>query len=889
MSQNIEYAFAAGVLGPSHLRVQRFTGREAMSKPYRFDVEVVAALPPAALEPLVLGQRGRFAIRSDGKVRSIHGVVAGISYGGPVKADREVYRYDLRLVPGLWLLTKRRGSRVFRDLPIDEVIDAVARGAGLGTRFELRAELPKRAYTTQFEETDEAFIRRLAAENGILFYFEQPRFEIDDALAEALGDASPLPALTGAAVDQLSELLPDAISAELHEKIVFTDQPRYPAMPAGGIVGDVMDAVTGSAPSLHFEVGGALTRGDDLTLASAVLKRRLRETAATYKEYDPRRPLAHLQASQRIGPEPSEALRRATTGLVSGDIGAAAGELGQLATEVLGVVRGYVEPHHLEDYEHEGRDLYPSWERGQEEPSRILRQRRRRAQIVMGESGCPRVAPGHRFRIEEHPVDGLNGEYVAVSVRHEGVASFRLTEGILGYRCAFECVPSEVAYVPPRPARRSVQVCLTATVIGPGGDDIHVNDRGEIQVRFHWERSTPTDGGTCWIRTMHAWAGAGWGTQFIPRVGMEVIVVFEGGDPDKPIVLGSVYNGVTPPPFALPAHKTISGFRTKSSPTGDGFNELSFEDAAGNERILMHAERDYDRVVKRDRSATIARDDRTEVAGHRAVVVQHTDTLEAADQKVLVRADSTTRVDGRRLVSVGGDATEEVAGARRSAVMGNDRTTVFGVKETVVHDDTTVRVLGGVAMLVGRDEARRSCTLAVEGPFTVSAAETLELLSHQDIVLRVGTSSLRITDSAIEIAAGEVTVRGKDARLLLKEGQGKVKVKDNFQVVSDDQIILKSSGASLGLKSEAKLDGSQVLLNSPSEASDTIETNDPPDTKIELTDQDGKPLAYTRFRIVLDGKKGEYTGFTDGEGKATVPIAASGKVTFPDHPDVESS
>ncbi|MBK6514938.1 MAG: type VI secretion system tip protein VgrG [Polyangiaceae bacterium] len=129
--------------------------------------------------------------------------------------------------------------------------------------------------------------------------------------------------------------------------------------------------------------------------------------------------------------------------------------------------------------------------------------------------------------------------------------------------------------------RTVIQATLTATVVGPPGEEVHVDGAGRIKVHFHWDRVSPNADSSCWIRCLQAWGGAGWGAQFIPRVGMEVVVGFDGGDPDRPIVLGCLYNATHPMPFALPRDKTRSGIRTRSVPGTAGSNELSFEDARG--------------------------------------------------------------------------------------------------------------------------------------------------------------------------------------------------------------------------------------------------------------------------------------------------------------------
>src|SRR5690606_38693610 len=158
-------------------------------------------------------------------------------------------------------------------------------------------------------------------------------------------------------------------------------------------------------------------------------------------------------------------------------------------------------------------------------------------------------------------VDAYNRIWLVVSVSHQVRPPDAENETGSLYLAYFEAVPAETRY-PPSPApRRFTQAIATAKVVGEG--DIHTNERGQIRVRFHWDRQGRS---TCWLRVMQPWAGAGFGAQFLPRVGTEVLAGFEGCDPDMPIVLGGVYNGVHPLPFQLPEEKRRSGFRSRSTP-----------------------------------------------------------------------------------------------------------------------------------------------------------------------------------------------------------------------------------------------------------------------------------------------------------------------------------
>ncbi|NJK33358.1 MAG: type VI secretion system tip protein VgrG, partial [Deltaproteobacteria bacterium] len=200
----------------------------------------------------------------------------------------------------------------------------------------------------------------------------------------------------------------------------------------------------------------------------------------------------------------------------------------------------------------------------------------------------------------------------------------------------FTCIPTAIAYRPrQRSAKPRVHGPHTATVVGD--EEIHTDEHGRIQVQFHWEEvpSNAADA-SCWIRCAHTWAGSGWGAQFIPRVGMEVVVEFLEGNPDRPLVTGCVYNGANPPPFEVPVSKTQSGWRTRSSPDSEGYNMLRFEDAVGQEEIHIHAQRDWRVVVEHDAEQEVRRDERLRVRRDRRRAVKR-------DEKSRLVASASSR------------------------------------------------------------------------------------------------------------------------------------------------------------------------------------------------------------------------------------------------------
>ena len=183
----------------------------------------------------------------------------------------------------------------------------------------------------------------------------------------------------------------------------------------------------------------------------------------------------------------------------------------------------------------------------------------------------------------------LEGDYMLTRVSHS-IASDGHT---VSYANTFVCIPGDTPYRPERrTARPRVKGIETATVVGPSGQEIHTDKHGRIKVQFHWDRDGQKDDhSSCFMRVVQPWAGSGWGFVFIPRIGMEVTVAFVQGDPDRPIVTGTVYNGENLTSYEMPGEMTKSTIRTQSSPGGGGYNELSFEDKSGEEEVFLQAQK----------------------------------------------------------------------------------------------------------------------------------------------------------------------------------------------------------------------------------------------------------------------------------------------------------
>jgi len=247
--------------------------------------------------------------------------------------------------------------------------------------------------------------------------------------------------------------------------------------------------------------------------------------------------------------------------------------------------------------------------------------------FAAGQSNAVGFEAGLAIEVDGLEAPHLGTRFLLTHLEHEGdtedaVQSFA-TQEPQRYENRFRCAALEVPYRPrplPRPVVPGPQ---TATVVGPPGEEIHTDEHGRIQVQFHWDRQGKhRDGASCWIRVAQRWAGAGWGFFFVPRVGMEVLVEFLDGDPDRPVVTGCVYGGLHPPPYDLPAKKTASTVKTSSSLGDAGFNELRFEDAAGSEEIFVQAQKDRNETIKHDHTLSVGGDQTVTVTGNQSLSVK---------------------------------------------------------------------------------------------------------------------------------------------------------------------------------------------------------------------------------------------------------------------------
>ena len=280
------------------------------------------------------------------------------------------------------------------------------------------------------------------------------------------------------------------------------------------------------------------------------------------------------------------------------------------------------------------------------------------SEVIQARSNARGLYPGGLFRLCDHPRQDQNGSYLITSAQYQlNLSSDSNPSGSndheqdIDFECSFAAIGKNHAFRPLCSiAKPKVLGPQTAIVVGNRGEEIHTDAQGRIKVQFHWDRvGQNDDASSCWVRVAQDIAGKGWGASFIPRVGMEVVVSFLEGDPDRPLITGCVHNSDTLLPYDLPANQTQSGIKTHSTPNSSGFNELRFEDKAGNEELFMHAEKDFTRVVKNNAIDTIGNNQTVTISGDQSITVDKAITITATSSIELKVGDSTLKIEPTKI------------------------------------------------------------------------------------------------------------------------------------------------------------------------------------------------------------------------------------------------
>jgi type VI secretion system secreted protein VgrG len=776
--------------GPD-LMFWRIAGHETLSRPSHYELTVLSERGDINASE-ILGRAFDVVIDFHDKANALHQRHCqghAIRFARAGEAGR-YFRYHIALQSWFGLLTRRINSRILQDKDPQAIFNDIVDDSPIKRikQFKPVAFGAKKVhrYCTQFQESDYNFLSRLFEEEGVYYWF----------------DAHNKGAKPGT-------LLASTNSATAHESLPASATLRY--LP-GGVSDARFNEITRWSSSRQFDSGQYASADSDFK----AIKQKLRTDKAD--------PAVHELSDLQVF-EFGDFLR-----------GDDAADLG----------------------------------------SRRMEEIASRQERYWAHTHWPDVAPGRSFNLEGDPNGAADDQYLIASctfvVSHSGYESLKFHEEqihlsqLLAPAIAGDAVnppgsqnhqewlahlhsdkalttgqPSSRAFlITALPAsqawrvpRLSTQTKMpgpqTGLVVGPAGEEIHADDFGRVKVHFHWDRyDASNEKSTAWIRVSHPWGGKTWGHQATPRIGQEVIVDFLNGDPDRPIIMGRVYNDDQPIPFK--SH-TISGTRTRSTPGGtpENFNELSFDDKMGAERVFLHAEKNQDIEVENDethwvghdRTKTIDNDetnhikrDRTETVDRNEKITVHGWRTEEVDldESITIHKNRKERVDNNETISIGDNRSEDV-GKNETISIGNNRTETVGDNETVnIGKNRSVTIGGAKSETIAKTKTEtialaKALSIGLGYQTSVGAAMNTSVGGFQgtqvglykntmvggNYTIKVGASyGLDVSKDIVIDAGASITLRvGKSILVMKKDGTVTLNGKD-IDVVGSKHIGMES-------------------------------------------------------------------------------------------------
>ncbi|MGF1728295.1 type VI secretion system Vgr family protein [Photobacterium kasasachensis] len=364
---------------------------------------------------------------------------------------------------------------------------------------------------------------------------------------------------------------------------------------------------------------------------------------------------------------------------------------------------------------------------------------------IQASSAIPSLGAGLRFTLTDHTESSFNQEYLITQAEHifEANESGSQSE----YQNSFQCVPTCLTWRPTFIDKPRIHSIQSGEVSGPSGEEVNQDKLGRIKVHFHWDKDGEKDeNSSCWIPVAQPTASNGFGVQFIPRIGDEVLVSFIDGDPDRPVISGSIYNGKNKPPYST---ATQSGIKTRTTPNGssDTANELRFEDKKDNEEIFLQAEKDFVVNVKNDLKQTVT-----------------------------------------GLASLESEKTVGWKSKEAMSLESEDQISASAKKELSLESDASIT-----------SKAGKNAEISASSKVTVDG-QSIDISGQTKITLSVGSSSIELSQSGVKISGAQVAISGQakaemKAAMISIEGQAKTDVKGALVEVNGSAMTQVKAGA----------------------------------------------------------------------------------------------
>jgi type VI secretion system secreted protein VgrG len=744
-------------LGADKLLLERFVGTEALSELFEYQLGLLAESDTEVAFDQLLGQPVTVAVKMpDESYRHFNGIVNRLSQGsevpGPYGGPTFV-QYAATVVPKAWLLTRKTQSRIFQQVNVPDILKTVL--AGLDVDWsQIQGTFQPRDYCTQYRETDWAFASRLMEEEGLFYYFQHS----DGA-----------------------------------HKLVVANTPASHA------------DVPGPTTAIYETVAGGTPPDDRVTAWTKTQE--VRSGKYTLWDHCFEKPGSHLDASKTTQ-------ETVAVGAVEHKLKVA----NNTQLELYDYPGGYAQ--RFDGIDPGGGDRASDVEKIFEDNARTVGIRMQQETVpglaVEGSSGCRQFSAGHKFTLERH--FNADGAYVLTRVTHAASAagSYSNAGEASEYRNDFTCIPAGLPFRPSQVTPKARVVGThTATVVGPAGEEIFTDKYSRVKVQFHWDREGKKDAdSSCWCRVATPWAGKQWGMIHIPRIGQEVVVDFLEGDPDQPIIVGSVYNAEQMPPYALPDERTMSGIKSRSSLKGTeaNYNELAFEDKKGEEYIYFHAERDFHRVVENDDFLTVGFD--TMAQGDQTI-----DIFNNQQMTVGAESDGKKPHDGTQSVYVWNNRHVIVGNGEADAKDGSDIINVWNNQEILVGKGEGQAKTG--SQLIGIWKNQELTVGKGEGQ-SGGGSQIVSIYKDRTVTLKTGNDTLTISmgNQTTKLDLGKSTTEAMQS-IELKVGQNSIKIDQmgitikGMMVKIEGQIMTEVKGLMTKLNADAMLmaKGAITMIN----------------------------------------------------------------------------
>lgn len=667
--------------------------REGLSKLTEMTVifQSEAAVPDLDLAQFV-GKDIKVHFDTDkGEERQFGGICISVEFLG---FRSGFYQYVAEVRPRLWLLTRGRDNRVFQNKTTQQIVEEVLSDAGISRyEFKLKDQYEERQYCVQFNETNYDFICRLIEQEGIYFFFNTTAGYKD-------------PDMLTFCDNKTSHLSDGELEFGERTKDDFTRRDINEWAPSRAVISGkiTLDDYEFFSPTAQKSKSSTtIATGDLSTQEQYIFPGRFRGEGDT-------------PGDGPITGETTLAQKRADVRMEAEEI------------------------------------AHRTWR---------------------GSSSAQTLGVGYLFSMIENPDAAANTEYLVTSAVHFLKASMDIKHDVKEfdlkpknfdideeledavYFSTIEALEADVQYRAPLKAPWPIIPGLqTATVVGPAGEEIWTDDYGRIKVKFHWDRLQPSDDtASCWIRVVTPWAGKKWGFSAVPRIGQEVVIQFEDGDPSRPICTGMLYNEDNPKVYSKKETSTEIGIRTDSTKNVsdvEAFNEIMFDDEKDKELMRVQAQKDHRFLTKNISRIGVG--------------------LATADELKDYSFDKAGE-DGSLLEVVKNHHEEEIQEGDHLYKV------TTGSQEKTIHTDFTETI-----------ETGNHATTVSQGNMTVDvSAGKIEMEAAQKIVLKVGASKITIDNTGVKIEGG----------MLKFEGTGMAEMKAPKSTVKGDAMLTLRGGVTM--------------------------------------------------------------------------------------------